>query len=152
MAKAIRKVIPAILKPMLDKRGLTQAAIILDWDKIMGGKISQYTLPEKITYYKNARSKGTLVLSVTPGWAPIIEHSKQQIMDRINAHFGYEAVSRLQMNQTLYRKPIVEIPSEIKETQPQIQVCTKELMSIENEALREALVNLKTSIIEATQK
>src|ERR1700729_1692694 len=109
MAKIIKKIIPIILKPILAKRNLTQAMIILDWEKIIGQSIAQYAIPERIMYYKNAGSKGTLVLAVTPGWAPVIDHGKQQMIDRINSYFGYEAVSRLQLKQTLYVKTHPEI-------------------------------------------
>lgn len=152
MAKSIKRVIPAILKPILDKRGLTQATILLDWEKIIGPQMSQYALPEKITYYKNARSKGTLLLSVMPGWAPVIEHSKQQIIDKINSYFGYEAIARLQLNQTLYQKKKSLVAQEGKHDHTNASVCTKELLTIEHQELRQALINLKTAILQQPVK
>jgi hypothetical protein len=146
MAKAIKKVIPAILKPVLDKRGFAQAQIVLDWEKIVGSQMALYGIPERINYYKNATSKGTLVLSVTPGWAPIINHGNQQILERINSYFGYEAVSRLQLKQTFYVKP--QSPSAIKPNEETSAVIAdiEESIDLDHPNLRKAMARLKHSL------
>jgi hypothetical protein len=144
MAKSIRKVIPAILKPALDKRGFAQAQIVLDWEKIVGPQMALYGVPERISYYKNATRKGTLVLSVTPGWAPIIHHGQQQIIERINAYFGYEAISRLQLKQTFYKdtkaasQAVPEAPVDIKKIEDSLDIA--------NVPLKQAMARLKQSL------
>lgn len=146
MAKAIKKVIPSIIKPAFNKRGFAQAQIILDWEKIVGPHIAQYGIPERISYYKAATSKGTLVLAVTPGWAPIINHGKQQIMDRINSYFGYEAVNRLQLKQTLYIKPRPSDQMMPNEKGAMDDTPLEDLTDITDPDLRQALAQLKRSI------
>lgn len=146
MAKAIKKVIPAILKPVLDKRGFAQAQIVLDWEKIVGSQMAQYGVPERINYYKNATSKGTLVLSVTPGWAPIINHGKQQIMERINSYFGYEAVSRLQLKQTFYVKQQAPAVTNTHEETHIDSASIEESIDLEHPHLRQAMARLKLSL------
>ena len=146
MAKAIKKVIPAILKPALDKRGFVQAQMILDWEKIVGTQIAQYSIPERITYYKSAWKKGTLVLAVTPGWAPIITHGLQQIIDRINSYFGYEAISRLQIKQTLYTKRQAPLKVETIPSDETNMTGVEEFPDIDDLGLRQALANLRRSL------
>jgi hypothetical protein len=146
MAKAIKKVIPAILKPILDKRGFAQAQVILDWEKIVGPQIAQYSIPERIIYYKSASTKGMLVLAVTPGWAPIIMHGKQQILDRINSYFGYEAINRFQLKQTMYLKmdtaTQIESPSATESETTEVEELTK----IQDLRLRQAMVELRRAL------
>lgn len=146
MAKAIKKVIPAILKPALDKRGFAQAQVILDWEKIVGSQIAQYSVPERITYYKSASTKGTLILAVTPGWAPIITHGQQQFIDRINSYFGYEAINRLQLKQTLYVKLRSTITIETIPSDETNIIGAEEFQDISDLRLRQALAELQFSL------
>lgn len=146
MAKTIKKVIPAVLKPVLDKRGFAQAQVILDWEKIVGTQIAQFSVPERIVYYKNASRKGTLVLAATPGWAPIITHGSQQMIDRINVYFGYEAVSRLQLKQTLYIKNQASQHSIKIASSETDEIAAEEFTDIPDLDLRKAMATLKRSL------
>ncbi|NBC32733.1 MAG: DUF721 domain-containing protein, partial [Alphaproteobacteria bacterium] len=42
---------------------------------------------------------GVLVLRVAPADAPTIEYAVPHLRDRINAHYGYQAVSRIKLLQ-----------------------------------------------------
>jgi hypothetical protein len=68
------------------------------WEEIVGAEVASIALPLKITYGRGFG--GTLVLLTTGAHAPVLEMRGTEIVDRVNACYGYRAVSRVQVTQT----------------------------------------------------
>lgn len=82
--------------PLFRRRGLADGAIVMDWPAIVGGAIAALTAPERIVYPPRRREGGTLKLRVaSSGLALELQHLQPQVIERINAHFGFAAVARL---------------------------------------------------------
>ena len=88
----------ADLRGPAEKRGFADAKLLTHWVEIVGQEIADIALPVKITHGKGFG--GTLVLLTTGGNAPVLEMQKEQIVAKVNACYGYRAVSRVQITQT----------------------------------------------------
>lgn len=99
--------LPDLLRGVLTvqarQRGLADAALIDDWALIVGSSLAGRCQPVKIV-----RDRGVPVLHLrtTGSGALELQHAAPQIVERINAHFGFGAVGRLRLIQA----PAVRTP------------------------------------------
>ena len=82
------------------KRGLVGSGIINDWANIVGQKLAEHTLPEKLD--KN----GTLRIRVDSPIATEIQHLEPQILEKVAIYFGYRAARRLSIVQGPIKKQL----------------------------------------------
>jgi hypothetical protein len=99
--RAIAQTLPKLTKPVLDKHGRAFAALVGEWNEIVGPALAPLTLPEKLATGPASASEpgGVLTIRVSGGAAIEIQHLAPQILERINAFLGYSAVSRLKLLQ-----------------------------------------------------
>lgn len=100
VTQALGKSISQLTRSTYQKRGFADGEILHRWPAIVGEMLSRASHPEKIVYPSNKNGEGTLHLRVgNPGLALDIQHMEPMILERINGHFGYRAVSRLKLIQ-----------------------------------------------------
>lgn len=122
-AKAVGSYVPTLTRKAFQKFGFSTAALITDWPQIAGAELASYTIPDRLKWPRAAevtdpsdddtgqRPGAVLVLRVDPARALDVEYRTRQILDRINAYFGYRAVAALRLIQTpLEAKPGRAIP------------------------------------------
>lgn len=148
-----RTIIP-LAKQLLGKNGFMQIELISNWEEIVGEKLAEYVLPQKISFVKDERVCGTLVLLVLSGaFAMEVESNKLKILQKVNAFFGYEALNKIKIIQTsnpenflktknVYDKPKKNLVSEKQKTY--INELTE---SIDNESLRLKLEKIGCEIL-----
>lgn len=141
----LNKMLHPILKPTLSKRGLAEATILLDWNKIVEDEIAALSYPEKVMYSPGKKSKGTLLLNVDPSAALQLQYSLDLIIDRINGYYGYEAISRIKLlQQPLPSKSFsTSSSSRKKDLNPFDEIS---LEGIHDPELKEALINLAKTL------
>ncbi|WP_439542172.1 DUF721 domain-containing protein [Hyphomicrobium sp.] len=111
-AKAVGSFVPSLTRKAFEKFGFSTATLITDWPRIAGAELASYTLPDRLKWPRGAanadhggeddeggRPGATLILRVDPARALDVEYRARQIMDRINAYFGYRAVETLRLVQ-----------------------------------------------------
>jgi len=86
-----------IVKPVFKSRGLMEGKIMTHWAQIVGEKISQVAIADRIVFPRGKRTEGTLYLSVTSAGAFLLHYSQDIILDRVNQFFGYSALSKVHM-------------------------------------------------------
>ncbi len=92
--------------PFLIERGFSNADILENWQDILGADLSRGIAPIRLTFPKNSGRGGTLhVKSAGGAFAVVCSHQKERIISRINAYFGYTAVSDLKIVQGLLKLP-----------------------------------------------
>jgi hypothetical protein len=148
-----RTIIP-LAKQLLGKNGFMQIELISNWEEIVGERLAEYVLPQKISFVKDERVGGTLVLLVLSGaFAMEVESNKLKILQKVNAFFGYEALNKIKIIQTsnpenflktknVYDKPKKNLVSEKQKTY--INELTE---SIDNESLRLKLEEIGREIL-----
>lgn len=97
---ALSKTMQPITKSIFGKKGFIEIDILANWDKIVGDELAQFSAPEKINFPKGEKNNGVLHLQVQSGaFALEIQHREKFILDKINAYFGYNAVSSIKIQQ-----------------------------------------------------
>jgi hypothetical protein len=145
---ALGRFISKLTQISFSKRGFADGEILHQWPIIIGEMLAKASHPEKIVYPKGQNGNGTLQLRVgNSGLALDIQHMEPVILERINAHFGYRAISRIKIIQAPLPprkekpnyKPRVLIASEKKSLDQQ-------LSSIGDPKLKKALESLGESV------
>lgn len=110
-AKAVGQFVPTLTKKVFEKHGFATASLLTEWPRIVGAAIATYATPERLKWPRGIESFGetglepsgrpgaTLLLRVDPARALDIEYQGRQILERINAFFGYRAVAELRILQ-----------------------------------------------------
>ncbi len=84
-----------------ESRGFAVSRLLTHWDDIVGADLSQQARPVEVTYGRGFGA--TLTLLTSGPAAPIVEMQKEQIRERVNACYGYAAISRIKLTQTSAR-------------------------------------------------
>lgn len=82
-----------------ESRGFAVSRLLTHWAEVVGPATAAVAQPVNITYGR-AGLGATLTLLTTGAQAPMVEMQKDQIRDRVNACYGYRAVSRIRITQT----------------------------------------------------
>ena len=117
-AKTVGSFVPRLTKPAFERYGFSAAALITDWETIVGSDLARHTMPERLKWPKRVawsddesgddnrgRPGATLVLAVAAGRALDIQYKGSQLVDRINSYFGDRAISDLRIVQVSAIKP-----------------------------------------------
>jgi hypothetical protein len=82
-----------------EARGFAVTRLLTHWAEIVGDDIAAATRPLKMGYAREGFG-ATLTLLTHGPMAPVIEMQKTRIRDRVNACYGYNAISRVVLTQT----------------------------------------------------
>lgn len=142
--------IRALTKTALGARGFAGTDIIECWEDMIGSDLSKGAQPEKLVFEKNNRTHGTLHVRTAGGaFAMLFEHQKERVIARINAFFGYPAVSHIKITQGALKlhapKPVKIKP---KLSDQALKELNEKVSVIEDEALRETTFEIGKAILE----
>lgn len=82
-----------------ESRGFAVARLLTHWEEVAGADLSRVTLPVKVGYGREGMG-GTLTLLVQGAAGPMVEMQKEKLRERVNAVYGYNAISRILLTQT----------------------------------------------------
>ena len=82
-----------------EARGFAVARLLTHWAEVAGEEMARKTRPVKIGYGKGGMG-ATLTLLVKAAEAPMVQMALPQLKDRVNAVYGYAAVSHIHLTQT----------------------------------------------------
>ncbi|MCL4765638.1 MAG: DUF721 domain-containing protein [Hyphomicrobiaceae bacterium] len=158
-AVAVSSYVPRLTRKAFEKYGFASAALLTDWASIAGADIASYTAPERLKWPRGVdayreveagaerRPGATLVLRVDGPRAIELQHKARQLVDRINASFGYRAVADLRFVQAPLAGAAVAAREPSVSSRPDRSAPeTPELAAVEDEALRAALARLQASV------
>lgn len=142
-----------LLSPSLRRRGFQSAEIVTHWSAIVGDRIAGATLPEKIAWPRGAngddeqpRPPATLVVRVDGPVAIEIQHMSDQVLERINAYFGFRAVGKLRFVQAPLPRVTKELPVRAACSDEDARAVDVLVEPVENDRLREALAALGRNV------
>lgn len=110
-AKAVGSFVPGLTRKSFEKYGFSTATLLTDWALIVGQDLAGFTLPERLKWPRNVeafeetnksdrgRPGATLVLRVDGPRAIELQYQTTQLIERINAHFGYRAIAEIRFIQ-----------------------------------------------------
>ena len=82
-----------------ESRGFAQSRLLTHWAEIVGTDAAAISRPVEVSYGRGGMG-ATLTLLTTGANAPILEMQKEQLRTKVNAIYGYNAISRVRVTQT----------------------------------------------------
>ena len=158
-ARTVSSFVPRLTRKAFEKYGFATAALLTDWASIVGADIASFTAPERLKWPRRVeafdepqpgnegRPGAPLILRVDGPRAIELQHKTHQIIERINASFGYRAVAELRFVQAPIARQLVpkwRPPASPRQGIPLQEA--PELASVEDETLRSALARLQASM------
>lgn len=82
-----------------EKRGFAVTRLLTAWAEIVGQELAAITRPVKVGYAKGGFG-ATLTLLTTSSNGPMVQMQLPAIKEKVNACYGYAAISRIHITQT----------------------------------------------------
>lgn len=137
-----------------ESRGFAVARVLTHWAEIVGADIAAVARPVNVGYGKGGFGATLTVLTTGPQ-APMLEMQKETIRSRINAVYGYNAISRVRITQTAptgfaegqVHFDMTPAPNSPREDPAAAARAHEAVAPVRNDALREALERLGRNVI-----
>lgn len=82
-----------------EARGFAVTRLLTHWPDVAGVDIARVTRPVKIGYSRDGMG-ATLTLLVASAHAPMVQMQLPRLVEKVNAIYGYSAISRIALTQT----------------------------------------------------
>jgi hypothetical protein len=89
----------ARIRAVGESRGFAVSRLLTQWAEVVGEEIAAMARPVKVGYGREGFG-ATLTLLTTGAAAPLLQMQLPKIRDRVNACYGYNAISRVIVTQT----------------------------------------------------
>jgi hypothetical protein len=136
------------LGPILKQAGPAPGTLAARWPEIVGERLATVTEPVKVT---PGRGGATLTIRAPSAAAPMIQHARDHIIERVNLT-GAAKIKDIRIVQTTVRN-VAKLPVRPRPlTREEHARLTHDLGVIETPAIRNALANLGEAILTARSK
>ena len=137
-----------------ESRGFAVSRLLTHWAEIAGEETAAIALPVKVSYAQNGMG-ATLTLLTTGAHAPMLQADLPRLIERVNACYGYAAISRIRITQTaptgFAEGQVAFAPAPQKEPSqpdPKVERVARQTASqIGDDALRTALEMLGRNVL-----
>jgi hypothetical protein len=146
--KRLSTMIDPMIAPSAKARGFAIGRIVSHWHDIVGD-MSSWCRPDAVSFPRDSRTDGTLRLQIASGRGPQAQAMSDVIIDRVNANFGYRAISRISLVQTLSTpaQPASPKPGpQLNQNRHDIWALDDKLKDVKSPELRAALRRLGSPI------
>jgi len=142
-----------ILDPVLRKRAGISIGLVQSWDEIVGQRLAATSRPEKIQWPRRMNEddpfEPAVLVVACEGLAALhLQHQTGEVVSRVNAFLGFNAVGRIRIVQkplagpVRKRKPVLRALSE-----PEKMNLAGVVAPVDNEDLRAALERLGETVL-----
>jgi hypothetical protein len=145
----------AVLDPVLRKRAGVSIGLVQSWEEIAGPRLAAHTRPEKIIWPRRLHEDdpfepATLVVA-SEGFAALhVQHETAEIICRVNAFLGFNAIGRIKIVQKPVKKPSERARPRLKPISAAEEAKIGKVVSgIEDEGLRNSLEKLGRTVLGA---
>ena len=132
-----------------ESRGFAVSRLLTHWAEIAGEDIARVTQPVEVTYGKGFGA--TLTLLASGAHAPMIEMQKERLREKVNACYGYNAISRIRITQTArsgFADPQAAFAHKTPEPSPEVaEAAHRTVDGVADDGLRAALEALGRNIL-----
>jgi hypothetical protein len=154
--KAVGSFVPGLTRKAFEKYGFSAASLITDWPAIAGKELAAFTAPERLKWPRavergeddaappKGRPGAVLVLRVDGARGLEVQYNARQIIERINAYFGYSAVAELRIVQAPVAGPTA--PERRQLPRSALAPSAHDLTGVGDPALRDALARLGAGV------
>ncbi|MDE4097951.1 MULTISPECIES: DUF721 domain-containing protein [Rhodobacterales] len=138
-----------------ESRGFAVSRLLTHWEEIVGADLAAMARPVKVGYGRSSFG-ATLTVLTTGANAPMLEMQKERLREKVNAVYGYNAISKVLITQTAPigfsdgQVSFKYAPKENTPLQPDPQAVSEAAAAAEgvgNEELRAALERLGRNVL-----
>jgi len=135
--RSFKDTLPTKIKKIINKKGTIYPEILDNWKHFVGNDLFKFSFPIK---YKNSNkiNNSTLEIMIKRGKEIDIEYSKNKIIDKINAYFGYKVLEKIKIftfdRDETYNEEEISYESKKK--------FHSNIKNVKDESLRRSLSNL----------
>ena len=136
-----------------ETRGFAQSRVLTHWAEIVGESIAKIAHPVDVSYARGGLG-ATLTVLTSGAQAPMLEMQKEQLREKVNACYGYNAIARIRITQTAAtgfaegQLAFNHGPKAPRGPAPEAQAAAKDLSApVQSEDLRAALAALGANVI-----
>jgi len=126
----------------LGGRGFAEAGLITEWAAVVGADIARMSRPIQLAFPRGERKGGVLTVACSGAAALELQHLKPQILDRVNTHFGYGAVSEIRFKQGEALRRAPRRPESRKPTETETAAVAASVSSMPEGAVKDSLMRL----------
>jgi hypothetical protein len=145
-ARHLGEIVARVIEPVSARRGFARSELLAVWAEIAGPMHASCTAPEKILWPRHVEGEeppaGTLVIRADGPRAIFVQHELPQIVERVNAFFGYRAVAHARIVQGEVRARAAEPPPPARVDPATEHAVAAKLGDVDDEGLRAALQRL----------
>jgi len=142
-----------------ESRGFAVTRLLTHWVEIVGEDMAAMARPVEVGYSRSGGLGATLTVLTTGAMAPMLEMQKEKLREKVNACYGYAAISKIRVTQTApvgfaegqvaFRTP----PKKDDEPDPRIaQDAHQAVEPITDQGLRQALEALGRNVLSKRTK
>ncbi len=133
-----------------ESRGFAMTRLLTHWSEVVGEDLARVTRPVKVGYGREGFG-ATLTLWAQGAMAPLVEMQKGRIRERVNAVYGYAAVSRVIVTQTDpvgLAEPAAAYVPPARQTLPPSPAAKAAAEGVTDPGLRAALAQLAANVMQ----
>ncbi|QIZ81289.1 DUF721 domain-containing protein [Thalassovita gelatinovora] len=142
-------------------RGFAVTRLLTHWPEIAGSDLAAIARPVEVKYGRQGFG-ATLTILTTGAQAPMVEMQKEQLRERVNSVYGYNAISRVRITQTApvgfaegqadFRYAQSASPTPVPPDPAIRQQASEIAQGAEDAALRTALEALAQNVLSKTKR
>ena len=138
--RSFKDTLPKNVKKIINKKGHVYSETLNNWKYLVGNELFKICYPKT---FKSSNKFGvsTLVIMVKRGHEVDIEYSKKDILNKMNAYFGYEVVEKLKFI-SFDNEQKVSPKIEINEKNVTINRYKDKISDVKNEKIKQSLLEL----------
>ncbi|MCP5086771.1 MAG: DUF721 domain-containing protein [Rhodobacteraceae bacterium] len=145
-------ILGAQIRQATEKRGFAETRLLTHWTETVGEAVAKIAQPIKVNYSRQGLG-ATLTVVCSGANAPMLQMQLPKIIERVNACYGYSAISRIHITQTAptgFAEPASDF--EAKPNEPTISPQAKQQIEtsvedVSDDSLRKALADLGENIL-----
>jgi len=142
-----------------ETRGFAVSRVLTHWEEIAGPDIAKMAKPVKVHYGRSSFG-ATLTVLTTGSMAPMLEMQKDRLRERVNAAYGYNAISKVLITQTAPvgfadgQRPFAGPQGEPAERDQKrvAETAARAAEGVQDEGLRAALERLGRGVLSKTEQ
>ena len=131
-----------LVAPLLGQKGLLQADILTRWKDILGPELSAGVFPFSVSFSRQKKGAVLTVKAFSGAFAVEFTARKEQIMERLNSYFGDAAICDIRVLQGGSFVPPSPVKRELSFSVRQEEEVQQMTAGIENDFLRQSMIQL----------
>lgn len=152
--KPLADLVSELVDPIMARKAGMTSALVSAWPEICGPRLQDGCRPEKLLWHARRSDNdpfepATLVVACEGAAALRLQHQTAEVLQRVNAFFGYHAVARLKIVQRpVHRASVSRKPKLRRLDAREVEAVRTATASIEDDRLRAALEALGRAVRE----